>query len=68
MNEKLALALQNLLQGQDTDSVNFFFKPLCEEDQAIRVDLNRGIACIIDGETGDEIKIVRFSIDIQHVE
>lgn len=68
MNEKLQQCLQRFLRGQDPDSVNYFFEPLCEEGQAVRVDLQRGTANIFDSETGDEVGFVRFSIDIQPVE
>lgn len=64
MNEKLQHCLQRLLRGQDSDSVNFFFEILCEEGQAVRVDLERGTANIFD-EGGDEVGFVQFAIGIQ---
>ena len=68
MGERLQKALQLLLRGQDSDSVNHFFtSALCGEGEYAEVDLIRGTVHIIDSEDGKELKFIRFAIGIEEI-
>jgi len=71
MQERLQMALQRLLQGQDKDTVNeAFTTAICQgnaayADDHCRVDLSNGTVNIFNGKTGDEEGFIKFSIDIK---